>query len=657
MNFSETQQGSSLAGSSAVAREIRSLGWQKTPLGPAEQWPHTLQTAIGIMVGAASPISLFWGEDLIFLYNDAWRNLIGNKHPGGLGKPAREVFFEIWEDILPMIDKVMSGQGAAASKNQLLTLHQNGRMKPARFDFSFNPLPGENGSIGGIFCIAAENTEKMLTDRALQESDARFRALVMASADVVYRMEPDWSEMRQLHGRHVIADAQEPSRNCLLKYIPPEDQPKVLAAIEKAIRTKSTFELGHRVLRPDGSIGWTLSRAIPLLDEKGEIAEWFGMARDITERKEKAQREKEECLAAILDQLPHGVGLVDPEGQFILTNSLMRDYVDASMPSRDPRGLGRWRVLDSGGRPIPSENWAGARALRGETVLPGLETIFIDDEGCEHWTQVSAVPFRTEGKEIAGAITVVQDISERKQKEEEIARLNTQLAARAKELAKANQELEAFNYSVAHDLRTPLTVISGYLDYAKQACKTSDCHQYLQKAHEGTLKMGGIINGLLEFARLSREEPEPQEIDLGAMAQEIIHDLQTVEPGRRVEPMITRDGTVRGDPSLLRVVLTNLLGNAWKFTQMREQAEIEFGVEKRKGRSIFFVRDNGIGFDVKEAEKLFLPFQRLKGAANVQGHGIGLATAARIIERHNGSVWAEGEPSKGATFYFSLPSR
>lgn len=269
--------------------------------------------------------------------------------------------------------------------------------------------------------------------------------------------------------------------------------------------------------------------------------------------------------------------------------------------------------------------------------------------------EVFSGPIEVGGRELL--YSIVHDVTDRRKAEEANERLNAQLAERARELADANRELETFNYSVAHDLRTPLTAISGYLELTKQGCEiTAECRQYLQRAHEGILKMEQLIDGLLEFSRVSRKESKRQEIDLGAMAQEVVDEMRAAEPERRVALRITDDGMADGDPALMRVVLTNLLGNAWKYTRMREQAQIEFDVKKQDGRKIFFVRDNGPGFEMAEAEKLFTPFQRLSGAADFRGHGIGLATVARIIDRHGGRIWADGEPGKGATFYFTLPS-
>ncbi|HEY6838188.1 MAG TPA: CHASE3 domain-containing protein [Geobacteraceae bacterium] len=250
-----------------------------------------------------------------------------------------------------------------------------------------------------------------------------------------------------------------------------------------------------------------------------------------------------------------------------------------------------------------------------------------------------------------------RDITERKRAEEEIERLNTDLAARAAQLEEANRELEAFNYSVAHDLRKPLTVINGYCQAIRELCGgglSAECSGYLKEAYDGTLRMDGLIDALLNFSRMARIEPQRETVDLSRMAQEALAQLRLAEPQRRVTLRIAEGVMGDGDEGLLRVVLDNLLGNAWKFTCMRDEGIIEFGAEKRDGQLVFFVRDNGAGFAMADAEKLFAPFQRLPGAEVCKGFGIGLATVRRIIQRHGGRVWAEGAPDVGATFYFAL---
>jgi signal transduction histidine kinase len=235
--------------------------------------------------------------------------------------------------------------------------------------------------------------------------------------------------------------------------------------------------------------------------------------------------------------------------------------------------------------------------------------------------------------------------------------LDDRVRQRTKELEASNMELEAFSYSVSHDLRAPLRHIGSYADLI---LKSSTAHLdeinrlHLQALRKAVQKMGGIIEALLELTRVTHNEIHWVAMDLSALAREVFAELQEIAPGRAVQLEVAPGLTAKGDPRLLRVALTNLLGNALKFTSKRADARIQFGKVQNGVDCAYFVRDNGAGFDMAYAEKLFGAFQRLHSQADFQGTGIGLATVQRIIHRHNGKTWAESAPGRGATFYFTL---
>jgi len=270
---------------------------------------------------------------------------------------------------------------------------------------------------------------------------------------------------------------------------------------------------------------------------------------------------------------------------------------------------------------------------------------------------ISTTPLQGPDGRMNGVVHVARDITERKRAEEKIERLNAELAARAAELEEANRELEAFNYTVAHDLRKPLTTISSYCQVILELYgdKLEDkCKGYLQEVNDGTWRMNRLIDTLLKFSHVTRMEPRWQTVDMGGMAREVAAGLKLAEPARRATFRITEGMSAVGDAGLLRMALENLLANAWKYTAIRDEAVIEFGVAEIDGRPAWFVKDNGPGFDMADAAGLFVPFQRLPGSEAYSGFGIGLATVERIVRRHGGRVWAEGEPGRGATFYFTL---
>lgn len=260
------------------------------------------------------------------------------------------------------------------------------------------------------------------------------------------------------------------------------------------------------------------------------------------------------------------------------------------------------------------------------------------------------------------ALNILEDFDAEKNKVEqtnrEMAREIAERKRAEEALEAANKELEAFSYSVSHDLRAPLRSIDGFSqalleDYSERLDEQG--RDYLHRVRAASQRMAHLIDDMLKLARVTRAELSREEVDLSALAQEIAAELRRAQPGREVEFAVASGLRVHGDPKLLRIVIENLLGNAWKFTGKRSGARIEFGMTHRDGKPAYFVRDNGVGFDMAYAGKLFGAFQRLHDSREFPGTGIGLATVLRVVHKHGGKVWAEGKVEKGATFYFSLP--
>ena len=368
-------------------------------------------------------------------------------------------------------------------------------------------------------------------------------------------------------------------------------------------------------------------------------------------RSEEALRESEERNRAIIAALPGGLlTITDLDLRYELVEG---DEVRAlGLDARSMVGMRVDEVLEPRAAALVQRQLTGVK--KGETVR------FQGENGGQTYL-VTAAPLRdTEGR-IGHVLTLSVNISDRRRAEDEVRRLNAELEERVRlrtlELERAQQEMESFAYSVAHDLRAPLRAVDGFTALIEEdSADRLDAESLanMQRVRAAAQRMGQLIDDLLRLAQLSRHELAPRVVDLTEMAREIAADLARGEPERRVEVTVQPGLVALGDGELLRVVVGNLLENSWKFTADEPAARIEVGGTEADGEQVYCVRDNGVGFDQTYAGKLFLPFERLHADARFSGTGIGLASVARIVARHHGRVWAEGTVGEGAAFYFTL---
>ena len=431
---------------------------------------------------------------------------------------------------------------------------------------------------------------------------------------------------------------------------------RMQSAVDRTMQTGEPYVIEMERVRQNGTSTWLLARGEALFDDGRRVVGLRGTALDITERKAVELALKQ--FKATLDQTRDCVFMFYPDSlRFFYVNQGAIDqvgYTAEEMYAMTPLDI----------KPEYDE-----RRLRelfqplktGEKRSVTFETVHRRKDGSDVPVEILVQHIGPTG-ESARFIAVVRDVTDRKRAEDEVRRLNTQLeqrvAERTAQLEATNRELEAFGYSVSHDLRAPLRGIDGFSqalleEYADRLDETGV--EYLTRVREGTKRMGALIDDMMRLSRGARGELRLERVDLSAVARQVVSELAEADPARQVAVTIEPGPVVIGDSRLLRAALANLLNNAWKFTRQQPHPVIEFGNRGAASEPVFYVRDNGAGFDMTYADKLFGAFQRLHASHEFEGNGIGLATVQRIIRRHGGRVWAEGAVGRGATFHFTVP--
>ncbi|HMP81889.1 MAG TPA: PAS domain S-box protein [Verrucomicrobiota bacterium] len=402
----------------------------------------------------------------------------------------------------------------------------------------------------------------------------------------------------------------------------------------------------------DGTFYWVDTTIVPFLNEDGKPRQYVAIRADITSRKlaEEALRLSESRFRSTLDNMLEGCQIIGFNWRYTYVNA-----VAARQSRRSKSDLVGLTIMEAYPGIESAPVFTAIRRCMIDRISQELENELRYDDGGSAWFQLVIQPVPE------GIFILSMDITERKRAGERVHQLNLELEQRVRdrtaELEAVNKELEAFSYSVSHDLRAPLRAVNGFAgivleDYGRHL--PVEGRRYLERIQAGGRRMGELIDDLLALSRLSRQSMNRETVDIGGLVREVIAELNAQTDGRKVQFKVRNLPPCNADTGLIRQVWVNLITNAVKYTRHRNPARIQIGCSRDNGRNVYFVADNGAGFDMQYASKLFGVFQRLHRADEFEGTGVGLAIAQRIIHRHGGHIWAEAAVDRGATFRFTL---
>lgn len=558
----------------------------------------------------------------------------------------------VWTQVQNVYNK-----GIPFDQAEVLVQHnRTGEMRDYYYNLAYRPLV-QDGMITGMIQVAEDVTEQVTARNKMEESEKRFRALVNASSDFVYRMNADWTVMRSLETLDSYASEGEPVSNWINSYIHPDDRKKALKLISEAIDNKSIFQLEHRVLNANGTIGWNFSRVVPILDDNNTIIEWFGAASDITSQKEVQQiiNESAENFRQLADLVPQIIWTSRPDGFIDYYNKRWYEYTNLK---ENEYGDSSWiSVLHPDDVELVKDNWY-------ESIQSGnfyqLEFRLKDSVTGEYrWFLSKAVPIR----DASGAITkwfgTCTDIHEQKTATE---KLEVLINERTRELQRSNEDLQQFAHVASHDLKEPVRKIKTFISRLEDNLEgklDDSAKKFIDRIHVASDRMFNMIEGVLAYSKINADQQKPTVVDLNEVLKNIETDLEVSLQKTGGEIYYDNLPVLEGAQVLLYQLFYNLINNSIKFAKEDVPVKVKLSSKIIKQQdndfAVITVEDNGIGFNENQAERIFETFTRLNSKDSYEGTGLGLSLCKKIVERHAGTITASGSPYNGAVFTIVLP--
>jgi PAS domain S-box-containing protein len=611
------------------------------------------------------------GKDLqgvVTSWNSGAENIFGYTASEIIGQPIMRL---IPPDRQPEEKEILNRVRRGENVRHFDTVRVKKDGQPIDISVTVSPIKDDQGRIIGASKVARDITEQRLAEKLLRDSIKEVTDLQAALDEhAIVAITNPQGKITYVNDKFCAISRY--SREELLgqdhRIINSGHHPKEF--IRDLWTTIAQGRVWHGELKnkaKDGTVYWVDTTIVPFLNDQGKPRQYIAIRADITERKktEEDLRKSEAQLQTVVESLDQGVVVSDLKGQVLHFNQAALGIHGFASLDECRRHLYEFadifEIHRMDGSLLPLEQWPLACILRGESLHDwelGLRRKQSD------WQRVlsygGTLVHDASGQPLMAVVTM-NDITSRKQAEEKINELNATLERRVVErtaqLEAANKELEAFSYSVSHDLRAPLRAIDGFSqaveeDYAPQL--PEEGRRYLRTIRDGAQRMGSLIDDLLAFSRLSRLPLNKQPVNTQKLVNEVLEEINPRQTERQIDLRLGELPPCQGDPVLLKQVWVNLLSNAFKYTRKRDVAIIEVGCMREPGANVYFVRDNGTGFDMKYVDKLFGVFQRLHRAEEYEGTGVGLAIVQRVVHRHGGRVWAEAALDRGATFYFTL---